>query len=257
MKPYYQQPGFRLFHSNCLLLLPVLARHDVQFDLVFADPPYHLGESGTTCKSGKRVGVSKGKWDAKLGIEAEYEFARKWLTMTLAILKPSSSLFVCGNNTNIWTLGYALQTSGYKILNTIVWQKPNPPPNLACRMLTHSHELILWAVPASRPPLKHTYNYDEAKTYNDGKQLKDVWTLTAPAKGEKLLGNHPTQKPLALLDRIIRLSTNPGDLVLDPFVGSGTTGLAATELECGFVGCDMNLEYLNLAIARYQARNNS
>jgi len=145
-----------------------------------------------------------------------------------------------------------MQQLGYKILNDITWEKPNPPPNLSCRYFTHSTETVIWA--AKNEKSKHTFNYPHMRQINGGKQMKSVWRFTAPASDEKTHGKHPTQKPLSLVERCLLASTNPGDLVLDPFIGSGTTAVAAVHTERKCVGIEMNTIYLDLAVMRIGAK---
>ena len=157
----------------------------------------------------------------------------------------SARLFVSGTRHVIFSVGYAMQQLGYKLLNEITWEKPNPPPNLSCRYFTHSTETVIWAAKDHRS--RHTFNYQDMRQENGGTQMKSVWNFTAPGKVEKIHGKHPTQKPLALLRRIIRASSEAGDLIVDPFLGSGTTGVAAAELGRQFIGCEMDEAYLELA----------
>ncbi len=141
-----------------------------------------------------------------------------------------------------------MQKLGMKILNDITWEKPNPPPNLSCRYFTHSTETIIWA--AKNEKSKHTFNYEIMKNLNEGKQMKTVWTIPAPDNDEKLFGKHPTQKPVRLLERILLASTTENDLVFDPFMGSGTTGVAALKLNRKFVGCEIEDEFVKIATNR-------
>ena len=152
---------------------------------------------------------------------------------------------------NIYSIGMALEEEGFKIINNITWQKTNPPPNLACKTFTHSTETILWAR-KDLPKVKYKFNYDLRKELNDNKQMKDVWTTSLTKPSEKKNGKHPTQKPLEILERIILSSTNENDLILDPFCGSSTTGIAATKLNRKYIGIDNSKEYLDLSIRRYQ-----
>jgi site-specific DNA-methyltransferase (adenine-specific) len=135
-------------------------------------------------------------------------------------------------------------------LNDIIWEKPAPPPNLGCRCFTHSTETILWATKAKKGKEKYTFNYEHMKAENGNKQMKNVWRLPVPSRDEKQFGKHPTQKPVALVSRCIRASTNPGDTVFDPFAGSGTTGVAALSLERRFLGCEMETEFLQISKRR-------
>jgi site-specific DNA-methyltransferase (adenine-specific) len=262
MTVQHAQPGCRLLLGDCLTLLDQLPKQSV--DLVFADPPYLLSNGGTTCSSGRRVSVDKGKWDASAGIDADHEWNKKWLRACQRVLKPSGTIWVSGTHHVIFSIGFAMQQLGFHLLNTVTWFKPNASPNLACRFFTHSTELVLWAAPSRRAPLPHTFHYRDMKAENGGKQMRDVWqfpepdgeqviwSLPTPAKREKTAGRHPTQKPLALLDRIVRAGSSPEDVVLDPFNGSGTTAMAAVASGRRFVGIDVAREYLDLTRRRLQ-----
>ncbi len=253
----------RLLHGDCLALLDQLPAKSV--DLVFADPPYNLSNGGTTCSSGKRVSVDKGKWDASAGLAADHDFNLAWLRACQRVLKPSGTIWVSGTHHVIFSIGFAMQSLGYHLLNTITWFKPNASPNLACRFFTHSTEILLWAAPQKRAPLPHTFHYRDMKAANGGKQMRDlwqfpepageqvVWSLPTPAKREKQSGRHPTQKPLALLDRIVRAGSSAGEIVLDPFNGSGTTGVAAVASGRRYVGIDVDTGYLDLTQRRIAA----
>jgi len=219
-----------------------------QVDMIFADPPYFLSNGGITCQNGKQVSVNKGRWDRLESIEEMHAFNRRWLEQCQRALKQDGSIFVSGTRHVIFSVGYAMQQLGFKLLNEITWEKPNPPPNLSCRYFTHSTETVLWAARDHRS--KHIFNYQLMRQENGGKQMKSVWRFTAPRKSEKRHGRHPTQKPLELLRRIIRSASNELDLVLDPFAGSGTTGVAAAELKRRFIGIDMDDDYLALAARR-------
>lgn len=194
------------------------------------------------------VKVDKGDWDKSRGPEENHNFNREWLRRCQALLRPNGTIFVSGTHHVIMSVGYAMQQLGMKILNQITWQKPNPPPNLACRSFTHSTETVLWA--ARNEKSRHVFHYPKMKVANGGKQMKDVWTFTAPKPDEKKLGKHPTQKPLALLDRIILAGSNAGDWVFDPFLGSGTTAVAARGLQRNCAGVESDRQHLALAEAR-------
>jgi site-specific DNA-methyltransferase (adenine-specific) len=170
-----------------------------------------------------------------------------------AMLQPHGSIWVSGTRYVIFSVGFAMQELGFKLLNEITWEKPNPPPNLSCRYFTHSTETILWAARDNKS--KHKFNYQLMRAEAGDRQMKSVSRLTAPAASEKELGAHPTQKPLALLDRIILASTDAGDLVVDPFSGSGTTGISAVKHGRRFVGIDIDTNFLDLAIRRYTQQN--
>jgi site-specific DNA-methyltransferase (adenine-specific) len=224
------------------------AAKDESFDLIFADPPYFLSNNGVTCQSGKRASVNKGAWDKAPTVAEIQDFNVAWLGECRRLLKPDGTLWVTGTAHNIYSVGFALQTLGYKILNDIAWYKVNPPPNLACRYFTHATETILWAKREERA--KHTFNYQEMKRENGGKQMQSLWQVRPPVKHEKRYGKHPTQKPEQLLERIIRASSNEGDHLLDPFCGSGTTGVVAARLGRRFTGFDVDENYLRIASRR-------
>jgi site-specific DNA-methyltransferase (adenine-specific) len=182
------------------------------------------------------------------------------------VLKPSGTIWVSGTQHVIFSIGFAMQQLGFHLLNTITWFKPNASPNLACRFFTHSTEIVLWAAPERRKPLAHTFHYRDMKAENGGKHMRDlwqlpepdgnqvIWSLPTPAKGEKRLGKHPTQKPEALLDRILRAGSSPGELVLDPFNGSGTTGVMALATGRRYLGIDLDARYLDLTQRRIRAQ---
>jgi site-specific DNA-methyltransferase (adenine-specific) len=238
------------FHGDALEVMDAIAaKHPAGcFDLIFADPPYFLSNGGITCHAGRMVKVDKGAWDKSRGAEENHNFNREWLRRCQALLKPNGTLWVSGTHHVIFSVGYAMQQLGMKVLNQITWQKPNPPPNLACRYFTHSTETVIWA--AKHGKSRHVFNYPAMKRANGGRQMKDVWSLTAPRRGEKALGRHPTQKPLALLERILLAASQPGDWVLDPFLGSGTTAVACAQLGRACVGIETDAAHLALAAER-------
>lgn len=217
-------------------------------DLIFADPPYFLSNNGVTCQSGRMVSVNKGDWDASQGLGADLEFTTAWLVECRRLLKPNGTIWISGTMHNIHIIGFALQSLGYKILNEITWYKVNPPPNLSCRYFTHATETILWAKKTEKA--KHKFNYETMKEKNGGRQMQSLWSITPPKRWEKRYGKHPTQKPEELLERIILASSEPGDLVLDPFLGSATTGVMAVRLDRGFIGIEREEDYLKLAWQR-------
>jgi site-specific DNA-methyltransferase (adenine-specific) len=244
--------GVWLYHANCIEFMDMLiAKYpEGKFDMIFADPPYFLSNGGITCQAGKMVKVDKGEWDKSKGAEVNHEFNLSWLSRCQKLLKPNGTLWVSGTHHVIHSVGYAMQQLKMKILNDIIWEKPNPPPNLSCRYFTHSTETIIWA--AKNEKSKHTFNYDCMKEANNGKQMKSVWSFTAPNGNEKTLGKHPTQKPIALLERIVLASTNEGELVFDPFSGSSTTGIASIKHKRKFVGTELESEFTKLSIDRLQ-----
>jgi site-specific DNA-methyltransferase (adenine-specific) len=246
--PAFDDPKhhLRLYQGDCLDILAAIPPSSV--DLVFADPPYFLSNGGITCHAGKMVSVHKGDWDKSRGPESNHEFNRSWLAACRRILKPNGSIWVSGTAHVIHSVGFAMQQLGFKLLNDISWVKPNPPPNLSCRYFTHATETIIWA--AKDKKSRHTFHYKLMKETNRGKQMKSVWEIRPPESWEKRFGKHPTQKPVALLERILLASTNEGDLVLDPFAGSGTTLLAAFRLRRHSLGCELSAEFLSLSLRR-------
>ena len=245
--------GIRLYHGDCLDLLDDFAGKypDGIFDMVFADPPYFLSNGGSTCHGGERVAVAKGQWDKSGGLRADFRFNVAWLRRCRRVLNPGGTLWVSGTHHSIFLVGYVLQKLGFRILNDIVWEKPNPPPNLSCRYFTHSTETLIWA--ARSTDTNHVFNYDLMRKVNRGTQMQTVWRLNAPPPHEKVLGGHPTQKPVALVTRTLLAATCEGDFVFDPFLGSGTTAVACLRNRRRFVGIDFRSAYVNLAMNRTKA----
>lgn len=245
--PFYRSPdrNFTLLKGDCIELLNSF---EFKFDMIFADPPYHLSNDGISVQSGKMVSVNKGEWDKSHGADVDYFFDKQWLSACRDKLKDNGTIWVSGTYHNIFSIAQCLTELNFKILNCITWVKTNPPPNLSCRYFTHSAEYILWARKEAKTP--HYYNYELMKAINGGTQMRDVWNLPAIAKWEKSCGKHPTQKPLSVLSRIILASTKIGAWILDPFTGSSTTGVAANLLNRRFLGIDMEEQYLNISTAR-------
>ncbi len=241
-----------LYLGDCLSLLSQVNEKypDGFFDMIFADPPYFLSNGGITCKSGRMVLVDKGEWDRSSGPEEDHEFNKIWLAACQAALRPNGTIWVSGTSHVIHSVGYAMHQLGFKVLNDITWEKPNPPPNLSCRYFTHSTETVIWAAKSKKS--KHKFNYKEMRRQAGGKQMKSVWRITPPEPWEKRHGKHPTQKPVALLNRIIEASSDPDDWVFDPFMGSGTTGVAALKLNRRFVGIDSDAAFVKLARKRIE-----
>ena len=169
-----------------------------RFDAVWADPPYFLSNGGITCHAGKMVKVHKGDWDKSKGPELNHEFNLEWLKRCQRVMKPNGTIWVTGTLHVIHDIGFGLQQLGFKLLNDISWEKPNPPPNLSCRYFTHSTETILWAARGLKS--KHLFNYKLMKAVS-GKQMNTVWKMSSPSKAEKTFGKHPTQKPIELVSR--------------------------------------------------------
>src|SRR5579859_3188555 len=246
--PAFEDPKqhIKIYQGDCLEILPRIPENSV--DLIFADPPYFLSNGGITCHAGKMVSVHKGDWDKSRGADGNHEFNRAWLAACQRVLKPNGSLWVSGTAHVIHSVGFAMQQLGFKLLNDISWVKPTPPPNLSCRYFTPSTETIIWAGRDKKS--RHTFNYKLMKETNRGKQMKSVWEIKPPETWEKRFGKHPTQKPLALLERILLASSHEGDLVLDPFSGSGTTALAALRLRREAIALELSYEYLALTQQR-------
>ena len=251
MEPYFKDEDSALYLADSHELLKDFPSECI--DVIFADPPYFLSNDGFTCKGGKAASVNKGNWDKATTFEDKHAFNRHWINLCRNVLKPNGTIWISGTLHNIYSVGVALEQEGFKIMNNITWQKTNPPPNLSCRYFTHSTETILWA--KKNASAKHFFNYALMKEFNGGKQMKDVWsdiwTGGLTPRREKTFGKHPTQKPLYLLNRILLASTRAGDLVLDPFCGSGTTGVVCKLLgKREFIGIDNNPEFITLAKER-------
>ena len=237
ISPYFRSSdrAFTLLHGDCIELLK---QFSFKFDMIFADPPYFLSNGGISVQSGKVVCVDKGEWDKGGTPEYMDAFNRAWINVCRQKLKDNGTIWVSGTYHNIFSIANILTE-----LNVITWAKTNPPPNISCRYFTHSTEFIIWA--RKSPKVPHCYNYDVMKQINSGKQMTDVWHLPAIARWEKTCGKHPTQKPLAVLSRIVLASTHSGAWILDPFTGSSTT--AANLLGRRFLGIDKEEEYLILS----------
>lgn len=247
IKSYYksQNRDFTLLHGDSVKLM---GEFDFKFDMIFADPPYFLSNGGISVQSGKVVCVDKGEWDKGGSLEHIDQFNEEWISACREHLKKDGTIWISGTYHNIFSVANKLTQLGFKILNVITWAKTNPPPNISCRYFTYSTEFVIWARKEKKVP--HYYNYQLMKELNDDKQMTDVWRLPAIARWEKSQGKHPTQKPLALLTRIILASTKPGAWILDPFAGSGTTGIAANLLGRRFLGIDQEKQFLELSKAR-------
>ncbi len=241
---------FTLLKGDCVELLNSF---DFEFDMIFADPPYHLSNDGISVQSGKQVSVNKGIWDKSRGFEEDYLFDKTWLQACREHLRPDGTIWISGTYHNIFSVARCLSELGFKILNCITWVKTNPPPNLSCRYFTYSAEYILWARKDQKKG--HYFNYELMREINGGTQMRDVWTLPAIAPWEKSCGKHPTQKPLCVLSRIIQASTKPEAWILDPFTGSSTTGVASTLLGRQFLGIDQEEQFLEMSMARREELN--
>ena len=253
--PYFLDGNFALYHGDCLNVLAQLPADSI--DMIFADPPYNLSNGGFTVHAGRMVSVNKGNWDRSKGFQDDYDFHYRWMEACKKVLKSHGTLWVSGTYHSIYQCGHALQSLGYHILNDIAWFKPNASPNLSCRFFTASHETIIWA--RKDKNATHTFNYElmkngdwlEDKLKKPNFQMRSVWSMGTPRSDEKIHGKHPTQKPLGLLKRIVLASTKKGDVVLDPFTGSSTTGIASVMNGRKYIGIDMEKDYLELSKKRF------
>ena len=247
IKSYYKEKDFVLYHGDSLNILKEIEPKSI--DMIFADPPYFLSGGGISCSGGKMVSVDKGVWDKKISIKEKHNFNRKWIRLCYKVLKDNGTIWISGTMHNIYSIGMALEEEGFKIINNITWKKLNPPPNISCRFFVHSTETILWAKKDIKNA-KHKFNYTLMRNINGNKQMKDVWETSLTKPSEKKYGKHPTQKPMEILEKIILSSTDEGDLILDPFNGSGTTGIVASRLNRKYIGIEQEREYLDLTIRR-------
>lgn len=253
IKPYYKSSNrdFTLLHGDCFQLLK---EFDFKFSCIFADPPYFLSNDGISVQSGKIVSVNKGDWDKGKSHQEMMNFNMEWLSLCREKLRDNGTIWISGTYHNIFSVANCLTELGYKILNVVTWAKTNPPPNISCRYFTYSTEFVIWARKSDKKA--HYFNYDLMKQINGGKQMTDVWNLPAIAVWEKSCGKHPTQKPLALLSRIILASTQQGEWVLDPFCGSSTTGIAANLLGRRFLGIDQEHDFVMMSKNRREELDN-
>ena len=247
--------------GDCIELMRALPEASV--DMVFADPPYNLLLGGELLRpDNSRVDVVDDDWDkfadpanAQDTGFAQYDsFTRAWLRAARRALKPEGTLWVIGSYHNIFRIGTALQDEGYWLLNDIVWRKSNPMPNFKGKRFTNAHETLIWAA-RDRKAKRYTFNYDSMKELNEGIQMRSDWLLPLCTGGERLKGEdgkkaHPTQKPESLLFRCIMAASNPGDTILDPFFGTGTTGAVARRLGRHFIGLERDQTYAALARRR-------
>lgn len=253
---FYEDETITLLNGDSFLLLKKIPEKSI--DMIFADPPYFLSSGGVSCKNGKQVSVNKGEWDLTKTIEDRIKYHRNWISLCRNALTDNGTIWISATLHSAYAIGVALEMEGFSIINNIIWQKPNPAPNLACRCFTHSTETIIWARKqlTAKKKGKHYFDYQTMKEENGGKQMKDVWTFdeepeiwnipTTP-RSEKKEGKHPTQKPLKLLERIVTASTKEGDIVLDPFSGSGTTGMACKKLNRKYIGIEIDKDYLEIS----------
>ena len=249
-------PRNEILVGDCVASLNSLPAESV--DLVFADPPYNLQLEGALSRPDQSVvDAVDDDWD-KFSSFADYDaFTREWLTATRRVMKRDATIFVIGSYHNIFRVGAIMQDLGFWILNDIIWRKANPMPNFRGRRFTNAHETMIWA--AKGPETKsYTFHYEALKAGNEDCQVRSDWYLPICTGGERLKDaqgrkTHPTQKPEALLARVLMSASNPGDVVLDPFFGSGTTGAVAKRFGRSFIGCEREHVYADAAKARIAA----
>ncbi len=248
-------PLDQVIEGDCVASMNALPAGSV--DLVFADPPYNLQLKGELHRpDNSRVDAVDDDWDRFDGFAAYDRFTRDWLAAARRVLKPDGAIWVIGSYHNVFRLGAALQDLGFWILNDVIWRKTNPMPNFRGKRLANAHETLIWA--ARSEAAKYCFNYDALKAMNDGVQMRSDWELPLCTGGERLKDEdgrklHPTQKPEALLHRVLLAATEPGDVVLDPFFGTGTTGAAAKRLGRRFIGLERERPYAEAARARIAA----
>ena len=232
-----------LYLGDCIEIMKKLERNKI--DLIFADPPYFLSNDGKSIRSGKVVSVNKGDWDKKDNYENVDSFTYNWLKECHRILKYDGTIWVSGTHHNVFDIERNMKKIGFNIINIVIWHKSDPPPLIYKNKFRFSYEFIIWAKKGS----KHYFNYDEMYGVNN-QEMEDVWLMDAVQMSEKKHGYHPTQKPEKLLERIIKASSKEGDMVLDPFLGSGTTCYVAKRLNRKYIGIEKEEKYFNIAIKR-------
>ncbi len=247
-------PLGRILEGDCIEAMRGLPAASV--DMVFADPPYNLQLGGDLNRpDGSHVDAVTDAWDKFASFQTYDDFTRAWLTEARRVLKPNGSLWVIGSYHNIFRVGAILQDLGFWILNDIVWRKANPMPNFKGTRFTNAHETLIWA--ATGEKARYTFNYRTMKTLNDELQMRSDWVLPICGGPERIRKDgvkaHPTQKPEALLYRVMLATTNKGDVVLDPFFGTGTTGAVARRLGREWIGCERETDYIAVAHERIAA----
>jgi len=244
-----------ILQGDCVEKLKSLQKGSV--DMIFADPPYNLQLGGElTRPNNSKVDACDDDWDKFDSLAVYDDFTREWLSAARDALHDDGSIWVIGSYHNIFRLGYILQDLGYWILNDIIWRKSNPMPNFKGKRFTNAHETMIWA--AKSKDSKYRFNYDSMKALNEDLQMRSDWFIPLCTGGERLKNDagdklHPTQKPEALLQRVILSSTKPGDVVLDPFFGTGTTGAVAKKLGRQWIGIERENEYIKYAQKRIAA----
>lgn len=245
-------PLNQILDGDCIERMNALPAGSI--DLIFADPPYNLQLKGDLHRpDNSRVDAVDDHWDQFASFAAYDKFTRDWLAAAKRLLKPNGAIWVIGSYHNIFRVGTALQDNGYWMLNDVIWRKSNPMPNFRGKRLTNAHETLIWA--SRDEHSKYTFNYEALKELNDGVQMRSDWVLPICTGHERLKDEHgdkahPTQKPESLLHRILIATTNAGDVVLDPFFGTGTTGAVAKMLGRDFIGIEREEAYRKVASER-------
>lgn len=251
-KPAMTLPLNEILTGDCIEAMNALPANSV--DLIFADPPYNLQLKGDLHRpDNSRVDAVDDDWDQFSSFAAYDKFTRAWLKAARRVLKPDGAIWVIGSYHNIFRVGAAVQDLGFWILNDVVWRKSNPMPNFRGKRLTNAHETMIWAGKSEAG--KYCFNYDALKALNEGIQMRSDWEMPICSGHERLKNDegekaHPTQKPEALLHRILIGTTQPGDVVLDPFFGTGTTGAAAKRLGRNWIGIEREADYIKVARKR-------
>lgn len=235
-----------LYQNDCIQVMKGFEEKTI--DLIFADPPYFLSNDGLSIKSGKVVSVNKGEWDKKENYKSVDEFTYEWLFECYRILKNTGTIWVTGTYHNIFDVEKNMKKIGFKIINIIVWHKSDPPPLIYKNKFRFSYEFIVWAKKGSH----YTFNYELMEKVEE-REMEDVWKIPAVQNSEKQFGYHPTQKPERLLRRIIASSSKNGDIVLDPFMGSGTTCYVARKMGRECVGIEKDEKYFSIAKRRVES----
>ena len=242
----------KILNGDCIEMMRSLPKGSV--DMIFADPPYNLQLKGDLHRpNNSKVDASDDHWDQFSSFGEYDKFTREWLSAARDLLTEDGSMWVIGSYHNIFRVGAILQDLGFWILNDVIWRKTNPMPNFRGRRFTNAHETMIWVAKSEKS--KYRFNYDSMKSLNDDLQMRSDWTLPICSGAERLKNEdgekgHTTQKPESLLYRVISASTNPGDLVLDPFFGSGTTGAVAKKLGRDWIGIEREKDYIKLATKR-------
>lgn len=240
----------KIHNENCITFMKKMPDNSV--DLIFADPPYNLSKSNfkiefsKMASKGADLNTNKGQWDSFASQEEYEKFSEEWIKESFRILRENGSIWIAGTYHNIYLMGQLLNRFGFTILNEVLWHKTDATPNISCSRFVADHENFIWA----RKGKKHTFNYDKMKNLNGGTQMRSIWPKGKTSGGKKV---HPTQKPEWLLERVLISTSNEGEIVFDPFMGSGTTAVVSKKLSRNFLGCEINPEYLKIANQRLEA----